>query len=55
MSLLICSGLARPNSSTTILGFDWERDGSNRDYAVENLIALWWVCEKNNSENSMIS
>lgn len=53
MSLLICSGRARPNSSTTIRGFDWEGDGSNRDYATQTLIALWWVCEK--SENSAFS
>lgn len=55
MSLLICSGLARPNSSTTIPGFDWEGDGSNRDYAMETLIALRWVCEKDNFENSTVS
>lgn len=41
LSLLICSGLARPNSSTMILGVDGEIDGSNRDYAMETLIALW--------------
>lgn len=51
MSLLICSGLARPNSSTTIPGFDWEGDGSNEDYAMETLIALWWVCGDNFKKN----
>ena len=32
MSLLISLGLAGPKSSTTIGGFDWEGDGSERDY-----------------------
>lgn len=41
MSSLICSGLARPNSSNTIPGFDWEGDRSNRDYAMEQLHKQW--------------
>lgn len=53
MSLLICWGLARPNSSTTILGFDWEGDGSNRDYTMESLIALSLVC--GNFENNAVT
>lgn len=55
MSSLICSGLARPNSSTTIPGFDWEGDGSNKDYAMETSIALCWVFEKGNFDNSLVS
>lgn len=48
--MLICSGLARPNSSTTILRFDWEGDGSNRDYAMEHVVTFQRACEKDNSK-----
>lgn len=54
MSLLICSGLARPNSSTTIPGFDGEGDGSNRDYAMETLTVGGFVRRKN-FENRTVS
>lgn len=54
MSLLICLGLARPNSSTTIPGFDGEGDGSNRDYAMETLTVGGFVRRKN-FENSTVS
>lgn len=55
MSSLICSGLARPNSSTTIPGFDWGGDGSNKDYAMETSIALCWVFENSNSDSNVVS
>lgn len=35
--MLISSGLARPNSSPTITAFDWGREGSNRDKAMDTL------------------
>lgn len=48
--MLICSGLARPNSSTTMLRFDWKGDGSNRDYAMEHVVTFSRACEKDNSK-----